>query len=588
LKTGKTFTHRLTQTLLAAALALSLTAGLSLLLSHFQALAQPAAEITALLVHKEVNTTIAAPGDVLTYTITIRNSNPPAGTVWLTDTLPAELVCITDSLTSDVWEGSWGVENNVITWTGKMYGNNSTVVITFSARISTSLPYTEIKNTAQVAGSGELIEVSSEKTIVVAEMGNLDNESTRKTVTPPGQAKTNDVLTYTITLGNDEGDPVPRVQVVDRLPSGLNLIAGSIIHTRGSYVVQSDILTWTLDMESGPGTTETLSFNVIISPDLPYAGWITNTALINIPGSSFTRTVGTYVQLRHPQLEAVKSVSARWARPGGYLTYTVRIHNIGDGEAETVWMTDTLPQGVDYVPGSLTATRGSFGEANRVITWNVTLWPAGTLLLPEEEVTITYTVQIPSNLTENVRLVNTAEITGAGTLIQAPASAWAMYRFYLYLPMVLRRWPPIPYAPVLYDIDNPDEGSTYTVRWSHEHAGIPVISYTLQEATNASFTSGLVNYFIDHTGTPMEKAFEKEINGTYYYRVRAHNQYGHGEWSNVESVTVYVVYFDDFSNPGSGWPRRDTLIPPYTDTYYRLHYDYGHYRIMIDQGGPYT
>jgi uncharacterized repeat protein (TIGR01451 family) len=583
-KTNETLVRRLPQALLTGTFGLLLVLGLSLLLGRFQSLAQPTPEVTALLVQKEVNATFAAPGDVLTYIITIQNSNPPAGTVWLTDTLPVELVCITPSLTSDIWEGSWGVKNNVITWTGEMYGNDSTAAITFSARISTSLLLTEIENTAQVTGTGDLIEVSSERTIVMAAMGNLDNEGTDKGVFPPGLAAQGDVLTYTITLLNDGSDPVPEVQVIDQLPPNLGLVAGSITHTYGSHVARNDVITWALDIEGTLNATETLSFRARVSPDIPDDGWITNTAEIIVPGSSFTRTTAIYIHRTHPELEASKFIYPDWARPGGLLTYTVRIHNTGDGDADTVWMSDELPPLVTYVTDSLTATMGSFGEAGGVITWNATLGPAGTLLLPDGEgASITFTVQISPELTQNILITNVAEITGVGTIVPAQANAWAIYRFYVYLPVLYKRWPPIPYAPIL-SLDDPEVGiNDYVISWSHDHPDVSVISYTLEEASNASFTDAIVVY----GGPATEKEIIDQPDGTYYYRVRGYNQYGYGAWSNTESVTVFTVYYDDFDDASSGWPNDKGEM--YDDRYWRRGYvSSNEYRIYIDQGGPYA
>ena len=76
MRSYKTRTLRLTQAFLAGALAVLMIAGLSLLLSRFQALAQPAADVAAADIHvtKDVNTDAAAPGDTLTYTIKVWNN----------------------------------------------------------------------------------------------------------------------------------------------------------------------------------------------------------------------------------------------------------------------------------------------------------------------------------------------------------------------------------------------------------------------------------------------------------------------------------------------------------------------------------
>jgi uncharacterized repeat protein (TIGR01451 family) len=271
------------------------------------------------------------------------------------------------------------------------------------------------------------------------------------------------------------------------------------------------------------------------------------------------------------------------------LTYTVHIQNTGDGDAETVWMSDELPAMVTYVTDSLTATMGSFGEAGGVITWNATLGPAGTLLLPDGEgAAITFTVKISPELTQNILITNTAEITGAGTLVKAQADAWAMSRFDVYLPLVFKRWPPIPYKPILYDIGPIPEGTNdYAVRWSHDHDDVTVISYTLQEATDAGFTQLVTNMTISHTPTvtEYEQLFTDKPDGSYYYRVQAHNNYGKGAWSDARSVRVFAVYYDDFSNTGSGWPDDRGKIKDKSGTFhgywYRGYRD-GDYRLYVE------
>ena len=149
----------------------------------------------------------------------------------------------------------------------------------------------------------------------------------------------------------------------------------------------------------------------------------------------------------------------------------------------------------------------------------------------------------------------------------------------LRLLLIFKRWPPIPYAPVLKDIQN--SGGNYTVEWTYDHADVLATTYTLQEATDAAFTANVVNY----STSSKSYAFTGRSGSTYYYRVQGNNEYGPGEWSNVKSVSL--GFFDDFSNPNSGWPIVAKKVIPETNTYYRLRYDNGQYRIMIDAGGPY-
>jgi len=450
MEANKTRMRRSVWALLAGASALLLATGLLLLLSHFQALAQPVVGVTQtdLEVQKEVNTTLAAPGDTLVYTITIENKLTSPVDAWMTDTLPAEL-----TLTSgpNAILGEVGFENGVITWCHTL-GPLQRDRITFTVEISSEITYASVVNTAQVTGTGELIEDAAPTW--VGEMGNLDNSSTYKIVSS-STAEPGDVLTYTIRVTNGDTDPVPDAQFTDTLPAELVYTPGSLNALVGSVGFENGVITWshTLDGLS----YDEVSFSAQISPDCPCDNWITNTVEIVTPVGSFTRADGTYI------------------RPDAY---------------------------------------------------------------------------------------------------------------YRYLPLVFRRWPPIPYAPTLNDIDNTDQDGNYTVSWSYGYDDPPVITYTLQEATDASFTSPTECY----PGSSISYEFSDKDGGTYYYRVRGHNTWGPGEWSNVKSATVVSLdYFDDFNASGSGWTTHNARCclsdcdnaRQHLDYKYNLYYAGGRYHVNI-------
>jgi hypothetical protein len=110
----------------------------------------------------------------------------------------------------------------------------------------------------------------------------------------------------------------------------------------------------------------------------------------------------------------------------------------------------------------LTATWGSVGAVGDVITWTSTTEPDSTLLLPLEEVTVTYRVQIVEDVSKNARFTNTAQITGAGSLVMAQAPAQAITAFYMYLPIFIRNYPPVP---IINAIPAP-VNAAYTVSWT--------------------------------------------------------------------------------------------------------------------------
>ncbi len=428
--------RRLAWALLAGTSALLLTVGLLLTVSHFRALAQPSAEVAVanLEVQKDVNTSVAAPGDTLIYTIRVWNTGGDPASAWLTDILPVELTFVTDSLTATV--GTFGVENGVITWSHSTLGYQAW--ITFSAQISPEITYANVVNTAEVTGTGELL---------------TDSAST----------------------------------------------------------------------EVGPS-----------------------------------------------ELEASKSVFPSSAFLGGQLAYTVRITNTGSTSVAGAWMTDDLPPEVNYVAGSLDATKGSWGEASDIVTWTGSL-------APSEAVAVTFAAEIVSTLSEETRFTNTAEITGAGSLVTASVGATAITTCTLYLPIISHHWPPILF---LNPIPTPGDNNSYIVSWS----GMTGIDrYVLQEATDADFVNVTQLYT---TTTETSQSIEKGATcGTYYYRVRADDddRWGEGPWSNVESVSI--GYFDDFSDSSSGWA--DDSGPLKDDTgetlahWYRGYYN-GDYRIYVE------
>lgn len=155
-------------------------------------------------------------------------------------------------------------------------------------------------------------------------------------------------------------------------------------------------------------------------------------------------------------------------------------------------------------------------------------------------------------------------------------------RYALYLPLILKRWPPVPYAPTLAPISKPDTSDSYTITWSYE-GSIAVVTYTLQEATDAEFTMN-VNYY--YPGSNTWYFITGQAPGIYYYRVWGNNAYGAGDVSNVIVASVSPLipptatptpggdYYDDFDNPASGWLISSTQI-------FQLSYAGGYYRNYV-------
>ncbi len=82
---------------------------------------------------KQGSAITAKPGDVVTYTITLRNTGTGDGAITLRDTIPTYTEFISDSLYASA--GNAGIANGVITWTGEIIPG-AVANITYAARIS--------------------------------------------------------------------------------------------------------------------------------------------------------------------------------------------------------------------------------------------------------------------------------------------------------------------------------------------------------------------------------------------------------------------------------------------------------------------
>jgi uncharacterized repeat protein (TIGR01451 family) len=112
------------------------------------------------------------------------------------------------------------------------------------------------------------------------------------------------------------------------------------------------------------------------------------------------------------------------------VTYTLEIVNDGDLLTSTVHLTDTIPAGLSYLPGSLSATSGTVDDAAApTLTWT-------GVLTPTPIITITYAVTVTATMPEGI--TNTMVITTPGfDPIERSATLIANGE-QLYLPLILR------------------------------------------------------------------------------------------------------------------------------------------------------
>ncbi|MEG2146903.1 MAG: hypothetical protein RRY06_09820 [Lachnospiraceae bacterium] len=222
-------------------------------------------------------------------------------------------------------------------------------------------------------------------------------------------AKPGDILTYTVTGINPNNYPLPGVVFTDPTPAGTTYIGNLIVSVPYTGTTPATGLTLTMPANS----TVTASYQVQVSPNTPVNNPIVNIASANVPGGTSGSTNPVSTQINYADLTSsgnvVKSAVPAFAQFGDTLTYTVTLKNTGNVAANQVVVTDIIPAGTSYIPGSTTASVPFTGDPSTVVTFTAPIPAGGTA-------SITFKVKL-SNSTPPVNPVpNTANVNYAYTV----------------------------------------------------------------------------------------------------------------------------------------------------------------------------
>jgi uncharacterized repeat protein (TIGR01451 family) len=512
---------RLAGALLAATSALLLVVGLWLLFSHFQVLAQPAAETAALTVDKQTNTQFAAPGDRLTYTIRIENTSAPYPTVWMTDTLPDDVTYVPGSLQHLELPGrSVNHANGVITWTASNFGYGFDI-ITFSVEISSETTAAQIVNTAQVTGTGALV-TDSENTTMLTGL-----PPTSQIRSPNRDAVITQKGSLTISgYAWDEGIKPP-------------FLTGDIFLTAERVTDRAYLLRWTPVVSASYYLVEEATDPQFSSPQSIYFGPYTEYPHTrDTDGTYYYRVNASASEIEPSRWSNVESVVVPWtAASADPSVSALSADSAANGPMTVQVCIDECAEPADWHTAVVTATAWEGWEWSH--EWS----------LPEEN-DVQHTIHTRASSAEGIfGPTDTITVTLRNK------------NYLMIFPLTFKRWPPVPYAPTLNDIANADQAPDYTVSWSYYDNDPGVqdpTSYTLQEAKDTP--TGFVDVY---SGSSTSWSFTDKEDGTYYYRVQGQNSWGPGAWSAVKSTTVRSrSYHYDFSRSYAkpAWPIRRTSL----------------------------
>jgi uncharacterized repeat protein (TIGR01451 family) len=353
---------------------------------------------------KSVDRTTAAPGDTVTYTVTIVNSGQtPLTDISFTDNLTGVIDDATFvSASADL--GSAAFASPTLTWTGTVpVGQTATVVY----RLTVNTPATGdhvMTNLVLATAPGSNCTAQRSDPVICSTTTTVAGLVITKTASPASTVP-GGTVTYTVTVTNSGQTPQSGDLFTDDLTGVLDdADFGTAAATVGTPAFRTPLLT--LNATLAPGATSVVTYTVIVRDPDTGDHRLVNLAASTAPGAQCSCTTTTLVG----ELAIVKTVNITSALPGQAVTYQITVSNTGQTAVTGVSVTDDLTGVLDdaTLTGSPTATRGSASFATPLLHWTGDLGPA-------ENAVITYTVTVLQPDTGDHRLDNSVSSPTPGS-----------------------------------------------------------------------------------------------------------------------------------------------------------------------------
>ncbi|QIK63723.1 DUF11 domain-containing protein [Leucobacter viscericola] len=371
-------------------------------------------ETPAISIVKTDSKETVAPGEALTYTLTVTNAGTVAAeNVTVTDQLPAELEFV-----SAGQGGTYDPATGNVSWT----------IPSLDAGASTTVEVTA--NVAATVGAG--VDIANVATVDVPqgciddpdtdqdECGSTDVDHTpaisiakddHESIVRPGEQ-----LTYDLVVTNKSQYAAKDVTVSDVLPQNLVFVSAT---NGGTYDAATRAVSWSLgDMDAN--STQTIQVATTVADSVLGNEIVSNTARAlteNVCVDDPTTDQNECESTDNDQVPAVsitKDDGKKVVRSGETLDYVLTAKNIGAVDAPNVIVTDVMPKNVDFVKSSIPGTQ----SVNDAFSFE---WSLGTLK-PGEVREIVVTVKVHEKLAPDTEIANTATITTDGVCVDDPAT----------------------------------------------------------------------------------------------------------------------------------------------------------------------
>jgi uncharacterized repeat protein (TIGR01451 family) len=531
----------------------------------------------------------------ITYTITVTNLGPSqAGSVVVSDNTPPGLTFVSNTgACTSTFPCSLGTMNA-----------SQTATITSTYNIPANYSGSSVANTASVSSAAtdsNGANNSSTTSATIIASADLAIVKSGPASFTPGQN-----IVYTITVTNNGTLAAANTFVSDTTPTGLTFVGNSGACT-GTFPCalgtlaagQSATITSTYSVPSNfPGASVTNTANVSSSTADPNT--TNNTSSVTTPrGAQTAADIG------------VTKSGPSTAAPGSLVKFTINVFNSGPAAAPNVVVTDPTPSGLQFISNSgacstpfpctiptvasqqivsITATYRVQAGAGTTVRNNVTVSSAATdpsladnhdaasvdigFACPANAPTpiapaanavtpspVTFTWSSVPNATGYVVRVERAGSTTPFTSTSTSLTTSLTPGNYVWTVVADASSPCTPQvskpvaftvcgvptaAPSVSVVGETATGQTYEVRWTGVDG---VVSYELQEASDANFTNIISTTKLDTTS----KTFTKSVgtNSQFHYRVRGLASCGNGEGPFSLPIAIVVLPVPVFDGSGA-------------------------------------
>ncbi|OEK00001.1 hypothetical protein BFP97_00005, partial [Roseivirga sp. 4D4] len=303
-------------------------------------------------IQKVVDNTAPNVGSNVTFTVTLTNNGPSAGSatgITVTDQLPSGYTLVSSTPSVGTYTAGTGI------WDVGSLAKDANATLTIVATVLASGDY---ENSASVTAVNEFDPNAGNNTATATIVTQSADLVVTKVVSDPAP-NVGDNVTFTVRVSNNGTDLATGVTVSDQLPNGYTFVSKNTGF--GSYDENTGV--WTIGSVS---TTQTATLEIVAT--VLSTGSYDNTASVTTAdqGDPVTanNTSTVTVDTQFADLNMSKVVDNANPVPGDDVIFTVTLRNDGPDAATSVAVTDQLPSGYTFV--SANASQGSYVSSTGV------------------------------------------------------------------------------------------------------------------------------------------------------------------------------------------------------------------------------